>query len=207
MRILPDQTVLLTGANGGLGVYMARAFAALRVKQALVAYPGIGLLELEREIEFGGNRALSLTADLRDPEQRRAVIERVSKELGPIDILVNNAGVEFTMRYEEMDESQIRDVISVNLEAAMILARLVLPQMLARKQGHIINISSVAGKAGPAFQEPYAATKAALLGFTSSLRASYKGTGVSASAIVPAFVEAGIYTRLRARSGRSAPAL
>jgi short-subunit dehydrogenase len=79
--------------------------------------------------------------------------------------------------------------------------------MLERKRGHIVNISSLAGKAAPAFQEPYAATKAGLIAFTASLRATYRGSGVSASVIVPGFVEAGIYTRLKAKSGCPAPAL
>ena len=70
-----------------------------------------------------------------------------------------------------------------------------------------MNISSLAGKSGPAFQEPYAATKAGLIAFTSSLRATYRRLGVSASVIVPGFVEAGIYAKLKAKSGCSAPAL
>jgi len=78
--------------------------------------------------------------------------------------------------------------------------------MLERKRGHIVNISSLAGKSGPAFQEPYAATKAGLIAFTSSLRATYRGSGVSASVIVPGFVETGIYTKLKTKSGCSAPA-
>jgi short-subunit dehydrogenase len=89
----------------------------------------------------------------------------------------------------------------------MILTRLVLPGMLARKRGHIVNISSLAGKSGPAFQEPYAATKSGLIGFTSSLRGTYRSMGVSASAVVPGFVEAGIYAHLKERSGCAAPAL
>ena len=89
----------------------------------------------------------------------------------------------------------------------MVMARLVLPDMLQRGRGHIVNISSLAGKAGPAFQEPYAATKAGLIAFTFSLRASYRRAGVSASVIVPGFVEAGIYAKLKEKSGCSAPPL
>ena len=89
----------------------------------------------------------------------------------------------------------------------MILTRLVLPEMLNRKHGHIVNISSLAGKSGPAFQEAYAATKAGLGAFTSSLRATYRGSGVSASVVIPGFVEAGIYAHLKAQSGCSAPAM
>jgi short-subunit dehydrogenase len=89
----------------------------------------------------------------------------------------------------------------------MMLTRLVLPSMLAQKRGHIVNIASLAGKSGPAFQEAYAATKAGLIAFTTSLRSTYRAEGVSASAIVPGFVEAGIYTRLKAKAGTPAPRL
>jgi short-subunit dehydrogenase len=88
-----------------------------------------------------------------------------------------------------------------------LLARRVLANMVARKSGHIVNISSLAGKAGPACQEPYAATKAALTAFTFSLRATYRGTGVSASVVCPSFVEAGIYARIKTRTCRSAPVM
>ncbi|MCW5559040.1 MAG: SDR family NAD(P)-dependent oxidoreductase, partial [Verrucomicrobiae bacterium] len=93
------------------------------------------------------------------------------------------------------------------LEAPMDLTRRILPLMLAQRRGHIVNISSLAGKSGPGFQEPYAATKAGLSAFTMSLRSTYRGSGVSASAITPGFVDAGMYTRLQRQAGRSAPLL
>lgn len=186
---------------------MAQAFAERKVKLALVAHPGIDLEGLRKSFADGGAQAIAVTSDLRDPAQRREMLAAVKSRLGPIDILVNNAGVEFNSVYHELSEAQIGEVLSVNLEAPMILSRLVLPEMLERRQGHIVNISSLAGKSGPAFQEPYAATKAGLVAFTQSLRATYRGSGVSASVIVPAFVEAGIYARLKAKSGCAAPAL
>jgi short-subunit dehydrogenase len=207
MKIHAGLTVLLTGASGGLGAFMTRAFADRKVKLALVAHPGIGLEKLRQEVERSGVRASALACDLRDPAQRRAIVEQVTKEFGRIDILVNNAGVEFTSAFHELSEENIRDIVSVNLESAMSLTRLVLPGMLQRRSGHIVNISSLAGKAAPAFQEPYAATKAGLIAFTFSLRASYRRDGISASVIVPGFVEAGIYAKLKEKSGCSAPAL
>jgi short-subunit dehydrogenase len=207
MRIQAGQTVLLTGASGGLGTYMAQALADRKVKLALVAHPGIDLEGMRKSLAERGLEAVALTSDLRDPARRREMLAAVRSRLGPIDILVNNAGVEFNSIYHELSEGQIGEVLSVNLEAPMILTRLLLPEMLERKQGHIVNISSLAGKSGPAFQEPYAATKAGLVAFTQSLRATYRGSGVSASVIVPAFVEAGIYARLKAKSGCAAPAL
>lgn len=207
MRIQPGQTVLLTGASGGLGTHLTLAFASQQANMVLVAFPGNDLEKLRAEAEKGGGRAIALNSDLRDAGQRREVVDRVRRELGRIDILVNNAGVEFTSPYHELTEENILDVLRVNLEAAMVMTWLVLPQMLKQGIGHIINVSSLAGRANPALQEPYAASKAGLIAFTYSLRASYRPQGISASVIVPGFVETGIYTRLKQRSGYSAPAL
>lgn len=208
MKAISGKTVLLTGASGGLGNYIARALAQHGVKLALVAYPGVGLDVLRQETErTAGTRAISMANDLRDPVQRRAVVEQVTKEFGPIDILVNNAGIEHTSAYHDLPEDEILDIVRVNLEAAMILTRLVLPGMLQRRSGHIVSMSSLAGKANPAFQEPYAASKAGLIAFTYSLRATYRQEGVSASVIIPGFVEAGIYAKLKEVSGCAAPPL
>lgn len=186
---------------------MAEALADLGMNLALVAYPGVELEDLRKKIERKGNRVIAFPADLRDQAQRHVAIDKVIAEFGTIDILVNNAGVEFTSAYHDLTEQNIRETIAVNLEAPMILSRLVLPGMLQRKRGHIVNISSLAGRSGPAFQEPYSATKAGLIGFTFSLRATYKGTGVSASVVTPGFVEAGIYTHLKEKTHCDAPAL
>lgn len=207
MKIKSGDTVLITGASGGLGTVMTAAFASLKVKLALVAHPGAGLTELKQSVEGRASGVMAISSDLRDPNQRRELLKEIRREFGPIDILVNNAGIEFTSRYHDLSEEQICDVLNVNLEAPMILTRLVLPEMLEKKRGHIVNISSLAGKGGPAFQEAYAASKAGLISFTASLRATYRGSGVGASVIIPGFVEAGIYSRIKNRTGCSAPAL
>lgn len=207
MKIKSGDTVLITGASGGLGTVMTAAFASLKVKLALVAHPGAGLTELKQSVEGRASGVMAISSDLRDPNQRRELLKEIRREFGPIDILVNNAGIEFTSRYHDLSEEQICDVLNVNLEAPMILTRLVLPEMLEKKRGHIVNISSLAGKGGPAFQEAYAASKAGLISFTASLRATYRGSGAGASVIIPGFVEAGIYSRLKNRTGCSAPAL
>lgn len=207
MRVAAKQTVLLTGASGGLGTFMAYAFAERHVRLALVAHVGVDLKNLQAKVESMGSSAVAYNVDLRESQRRKELVAQVTRDLGPVDVLVNNAGVEFTSFYHELEEREIRDVLNVNLEAPMMLAWAVLPGMLSRKSGHIVNISSLAGKSGPAYQEPYAATKAALIAFTLSLRATYKRSGVSASAITPGFVEAGIYSRLKEKVGRPAPAL
>lgn len=207
MNLSGGNTVLLTGASGGLGRVMAEAFARKGARLALVAHPGAELEPVCQSLARDGAFARAYVADLRDAKQRQDVLQGVRRDFGPVDVLVNNAGVEYTSLYHELTEGQIAEVLAVNLAAPMFLTWHLLPEMLERRRGHIVNISSLAGKAGPACQEPYAATKAALVAFTASLRATYRGTGVSASVIVPGFVEAGIYARLKASSGCSAPAL
>ena len=207
MKLDRHQTVLLTGASGGLGTYIARALAPYGLNQALVAYPGRDLPPLKEELENNNIDAFYLVADLRIREERRRVLEEVRKKYGRIDVLINNAGVEITAPYHTLSEDDVRSLIEVNLEAPMQLTRMVLPEMVGRGSGHIVNMSSLAGKSGPAYQESYAATKSGLIAFTMSLRETYFHSGVSASAICPGFVEAGIYARLKQRSGCSAPPL
>lgn len=207
MNLSGAKTILVTGASGGLGAFITLKLAEYGSKLALVAYPGADLEDLSRKVKQKGGLAVFLAADLSDAAQRRNVLDFVHKELGEIDVLINNAGIEVTSDYHDLTEQSINEIIGINLVAPMILTRLVLPEMLRRRAGHIVNISSLAGKSGPACQEPYAATKAGLIALTASLRATYRGTGVSASVICPGFVEAGIYESLKKRTGVSAPAL
>ncbi len=207
MKNLIGQTAILTGASGGLGEFMAYALADAGLTLFLVAYPGDGLENLRVALAKRGYRAATGIWDLRVPEERKRALEQARVELGGIDVLINNAGVEFSAAYHELPERDIEDVLRVNLEAPMMLTHAVLPEMLSRGQGHIVNISSLAGRFAPGFQEPYVATKAALTAFTYSLRGTYRKTGVSASVVCPGFVEAGIYSRIKAIIGKPAPGL
>jgi short-subunit dehydrogenase len=207
MKKLAGRTAILTGASGGLGSHLVRALAAEHLNLLLVAFPGVELPKVQAVAAEQPVRAEVLTADLRVASERSRVIETALQIYGRVDLLINNAGVEYSAAYHELAASQIAEVLAVNLEAPMLLSWQLLPHLLGRKQGHIVNISSLAGKAGPGFQEPYAASKAGLVAFTQSLRATYRGTGVSASVVIPGFIEAGIYSRLKESTGRSAPAL
>jgi short-subunit dehydrogenase len=207
MKNLDGKTAILTGASGGLGKYLAEGLATAGVNLILVAYPGADLEMVRKTVTDKGRKAISLPLDLRDPAQREQLLAETRKQFGAVDLLINNAGVELSSVYHELPQSTLRDILSVNLEAPMMLAWAILPEMVRRGAGHIVNVSSLAGKSGPGWQEPYAATKAGLVGFTFSLRATYAGTGVSASVICPGFVEAGIYSRIKERTGCVAPVL
>jgi len=205
-RELVGRTALITGASKGLGIYVARALAWERMNLVLTARSTKALEEVRREIEALGVRAIAVPADVSSRADLQALVVRSYSEFGSIDVLVNNAGIMLTLAYHKVFPQEIEDLIRVNLTGPMFLSWLVLPGMLEHGAGHVVNIASLAGKYGPAYNELYASTKAALIAFTQSFRASYRGSGVSASAICPGFVETGMYARAR-RLGLRAPRL
>lgn len=207
MKNLRGKTALLTGASGGIGKFIAHALADEGMNLMLVAFPGLGLDELCIELRAKGAKVESLALDLREQSQRDEALRATLNVFGGIDVLVNNAGIELSSVYHELPSSLLADILKVNLEAPMFLTWAAIPEMLKRGGGHVVNIASLAGKAGPGFQEPYAATKAGLVAFTFSLRATYANSGIGASVICPGFVEAGIYTRIVNNTGFRAPAL
>src|SRR3954468_8982831 len=127
MKELSGKRVLLTGASGGLGVYIAKALAQEGMDVALVAFPGVGLEDLKQEIIRMGRRAVAYPFDLRNTGQISELIARLEEEMGSFDVLVNNAGVEYTSSYHELPEATLKDILTVNLEVPMLLTRLLLP--------------------------------------------------------------------------------
>jgi short-subunit dehydrogenase len=197
--------VLLTGASRGLGATIAPTLAARGAKLALVARDAAAL---ERTRAACGS-ALVIPGDVTARADLERVVARVEEELGPIDVLVNNAGVESVCAFDGLDPDEMKRVIDVNLVGPMLLARLVLPGMLARKRGHVVNVASLAGLSAAAYNETYVATKHAMVGFTRALRATARASssGVSASAVCPGFVrDAGMFADQVASHGVAAPA-
>ena len=207
MRDLRGKTAVLTGAGGGLGSVIADALAVEGLNLVLVALPGPEMERVCARFRASQARFRAVAVDFRDADACTQVTSQAFQAFGQVDLLINNAGVEFTLPYHELTEAQINEVLAVNLAAPMHLTRQLLPGMLERRCGHIVNMSSLAAKSTPACQEPYAATKAALTAFTFSLRATYRGTGVSASALCPGLVDAGIYARIKAETGCTGPVL
>ena len=194
---LRGSNVLLTGGSRGIGPYIARGLLA---RGASVTLSARSLEDLQAtRTQLGEERVAVAAGDVAVEADRTRVVGDAEAAFGPIDILVNNAGVELVLPFTEMTEDEITHVIRVNLDAPIQLTRLVLPGMLERRRGHIVNMSSLSGKAAPPYHTIYAATKAGILGFTLSLRAEIRRSGVSTSAICPGFVEgAGMYEEQRA---------
>ncbi|MFC3965345.1 SDR family NAD(P)-dependent oxidoreductase [Nocardia jiangsuensis] len=210
MQITPGDTALVTGASRGIGRHIASALAEREVNVVLAARGAEQLNEVARAIRARSRaRVTTLPVDLSDREQARALIARAEGAAGPIDLLINNAGVEATDRFDQRGYDDIAAFTDVNLLAPMLLTRAVLPGMIERDRGHIVNMASIAGLLPSAYEEPYNATKFGLIGFTRSLRltAQDRGWAVSASAICPGFTAgAGMYEDMRAEFGIRAPA-
>ena len=153
-----------------------------------------------------GAVAEPVIADLSDREQAAGLVERAEAIVGPLDLLISNAGLEPPGAYTAFTDAELLEVAEVNLLAPMLLARHALPGMLARGRGHVVMISSLAGRGGNAFNVPYATTKAGLLGCARSLRAELEGTPVSASVICPGFIaNDGMYADIQREFGVNAP--
>jgi short-subunit dehydrogenase len=146
------------------------------------------LAAVVEELRGLGVRAESVPADLADLTQVDELVDRSEAALGPIDVLVNNAGVELNAAFTQLTRDELTSMVDINLTAPLLLTHRVVPGMLARGRGHVVFVSSVAGKLGPPYAEPYAATKAGLIGLTQSLRAEYLHDPVGFSVVCPGFI-------------------
>src|SRR4051812_36179332 len=154
---LHGKRVLITGASRGIGEALARAFAADGATVALVARSAGAIEKLAADL--GGT---AHPADLGDPAQVATLIERVEHESGPIDVLVNNAGVDITKSIVDFTHDDVAQILQINLATPIDLSRQVIPGMLVRGRGHIVNISSLAACGVYPGVVAYSATKAGL---------------------------------------------
>jgi short-subunit dehydrogenase len=189
---LEGARVLLTGASGGLGGTIARSLAARDTRLVLSGRRRNALDELARELG-----AEAVACDLAD----RADIERLVSEAGELDVLVANAALPGAGTLPRLDAEEIDRVLEVNLRAPIMLARLVCPGMVERGRGHMVFVSSFAGKVASAGESTvYTATKFGLRGFALVLRAQLKRKGVGVSLVTPGPVrESGMFARTGAK--------
>ena len=185
---LDGARVLLTGGSRGIGPFIARALLTSGARVTLAARSADDLEAVRHSL--GSDRVATVAGDVTSEEDRETMVADAEAAFGPTDVLVNNAGIEAILPFSEYTEDDIHAMVSTNLDAPIQLCRLVVPGMLSRGRGHIVNVASLAGKAPTPYNTVYAATKHGLIGFTYSLRAELHGTGVSASAVCPAFVAA-----------------
>ena len=184
---LGGTTALLTGASGGIGQAVARALHARGARLLLSGRRANVLDELRAEL---GEGADVLQADLADP----AGVAALARRAGAVDVLVANAGLPASGALDGFTPEQIDRALDVNLRAPMQLTRALVPGMVERRRGHVVLVSSLAGKAALAGSSLYSATKFGLRGFGAGLREDLHGTGVGVTVVFPSFIrDAGMY--------------
>lgn len=204
MNNLQGRVALVTGASGGLGTHIAHRLAREGMNVAVSGRREDALAKVAAELSALGSKAVAVPADLSDLTRVDPLIEGVETALGPVDVLVNNAGVESIGAFTTYTREELTSMVDVNLTAPLLLTHRLTPGMLERGRGHVVFIASVAGKVGPAFNEPYAATKAGLVGLTQSLRAEYLEAPVGFSVVCPGFIAGdGMYARMVQEGHRS----
>lgn len=180
---LRNQRIMLTGANGGIG----------RIIGDLLTAKGARLCRLVRQGDNNSyqstngqdGQVLTLVCDVAQADQRREAVDTLTRAWGGVDVLINLAGVLDFRPFQEQDPAMLHRMIEVNLEAPMQLVHAILPGMLARGRGRIVNVGSMFGSIGFPFFTTYSATKFALRGYSQALRRELAGTGVGVTYVAP----------------------
>jgi short-subunit dehydrogenase len=154
---------------------------------ALVARRRDRLAAIADQIRAGGGAALTCVADLTDPDAARGSIARTLETWGRVDVLVNNAGRGLAATFETTTEADLRELLELNLVSVLTLTRAVLPGMIARHSGHVINVGSILGRRGLPLRAAYAASKFGLTGLTESLRQEVGRHGIHVSLVLPIY--------------------
>ncbi len=183
------RVALITGASSGIGAAIARDLGARGYHLALAARRKDALEEVAASIRTAGGGAVPLACDVAQPDQIATCVERTMREFGRVDVLVNNAGVMYSGKIPGADVAQWRAMIDVNLMGLMLMSHAVLPHMQAAKTGHIINISSVAGRIISPSNGVYSVTKWGVNIFSEALRKEVYADNIKVTVVCPGIVE------------------
>lgn len=184
------KTVLITGATSGIGEACARRFAEGGYNLILTARRADILQQLKSSLETKGTKVKTLPFDVRDAQAAKEAIASLEPEWQQIDVLVNNAGLALGLDKEyEGDIDEWSTMIDTNIKGLLTMTRLIVPAMVARNDGHIINIGSLAGDAAYAGGNVYCATKAAVKAITDGLRIDVAHTALRVTNVKPGLVE------------------
>src|SRR5438477_12209992 len=203
-----DRTAIVTGASRGIGRLIARSLATEGYRLVLASRSPAETEQLAAELRGHGATALAVPTDLTDDGSLARLARTAERELGQIDVLVNNAGGDPQHEVDAMTWDQNLAILRLNLLAPIHLTHELLAGMLEHRRGHIVNISSIAGRVGFPYTEAYAAAKDGLVAFTRVLRNDYRSRGVSASVVVlGAIRDAGQGQRTADQLGMKMPAM
>ena len=188
MTDLKNKNALITGAGKGIGKAIAIALAKEGVNVILISRTQADVDQLSTEISNFGVKTLALSADVSDINSINKAVEKALTEFTNIDILINNAGIAAFGNFLELEPTAWEKIIQVNLMGTYYTTRAVLPNMIERQTGDIINISSTAGLNGNALTSAYSASKFAVLGLTDSLMQEMRKHNIRVTALTPSTV-------------------
>lgn len=181
--------VLITGASGGIGRAVAIEFAKHKYNIIGCAKTNAkGLAETKKTIEDTGVKCYTSICDITNENAVIDFISSSTKEIGSIDILVNNAGISFIGLIQEMSIDEWNNVINTNLTSAFLMSKHIIPYMIKKQKGHIINISSVWGNVGASMEAAYSASKGGLNSFTKALAKELAPSNILVNAVSPGFI-------------------
>jgi short-subunit dehydrogenase len=189
MNLLEGKTALVTGAGSGIGKAIALSLAAKGCRLILTARTAARLAEVERHIVQNRGSATVIAADLARDEDIERLAAQSAQPYGPIDFLINNAGWGKRASVIRIKVDDLDQTLRVNLRAPMLLAKHLVPGMIEKGDGAVINIGSVSGKSGETNGAAYSASKFGLIGFTQSLYEEVREQGIKVSVILPGFVD------------------
>ena len=189
MSLFANKVAVVTGAGRGIGRAVALAYARMGADVACVSRTEENSAKAAAEVEALGRRAWAVAVDVSDTAAVDAAAGKILDDAGRVDILVNNAGVTRDNLLMRMSEEEWDTVINTNLKGAFNFTKALTRPFIKQRSGRIINIASVIGLIGNAGQSNYAASKAALIGFTKSVAKELAPRGITANAIAPGFIE------------------
>jgi short-subunit dehydrogenase len=203
METIAGKTVVLTGASGGIGVFIARALAKEKATVVAISRSQESLDQICTEVDSLGGKGISIPFDINNLGGLSDLVGRIYDLAGSIDVLINNAAIEKYRPFQNYSLDDIRSILTTNLLTPMELTRLILPNMVNRNSGHIVNIASGSGKKGAPYNSIYSASKAGLIMWTDSMRQELVNTNVGVSVVCPGYTKAGMFLKF----GLSAPSL
>lgn len=188
MESLKGKVAIVTGGGKGIGKAIALALAAEGAHIGLIARTEKDLVTVAEEVKAIGVKAVYASADVSNRKDVEAAVEKIKIELGSIDILINNAGTGTFGKFLELEPDVWEQQIKINVFGVYYTTRAVLPEMIERKTGDIVNISSTAGKTGAATTSAYSASKFAVFGLSESLMQEVRKHNIRVTALAPSTV-------------------
>lgn len=201
MKRFADKTVIVTGGGGGIGSATCRRFAGEGARVAVLDLDQQAAETVVTRIQDEGGSAEALRCDITQRSDVDAVADAIESRLGPIDVLVNNAGWDVFRPFIQTDSVQWDKLIAINLIGALHMHHAVLPRMVARKHGRIVNIASDAARVGSTGEAVYAACKGGLMAFSKAVAREHARHGITVNVVCPGPTDTALFAGYREGAG------